>query len=171
MTAQELFDKTISHLLAQGGQSTIETAEHGYTNTILCRYRAPNGRRCAVGVHITDEFYTPKMEGMSANCTDVGDILAKQGLAEHQMLLFHLQRDLHDRIALSMTTYAGVVCYDWTTDVLSHAVPIAERYGLVMRTEEEYLAMAFPQRSTVAGVGEESAQAPCDEGVCVPSKG
>lgn len=53
MTAQEVFDKVVSHLRQQGGKSL---------NAGQCVYRAPDGKKCAVGCLIEDEEYTPAIE-------------------------------------------------------------------------------------------------------------
>lgn len=48
----------IAHIKAEfKGRSTIND---GYES---CRYRGPNGKKCAVGMFIPDEFYSPKIEG------------------------------------------------------------------------------------------------------------
>ena len=56
MTLQEIFDKVKVHLLAQG-KPAVDWV------TSQCRYRAPDGLKCAVGCLITDEAYTPDIEG------------------------------------------------------------------------------------------------------------
>lgn len=57
---QAFYDKTVEHLFQQGFQS-VES--DGY-----CLYRGggPNkSGMCAIGVHIPDSLYDPKMEGLS----------------------------------------------------------------------------------------------------------
>jgi len=49
MTKQEMFDKVLDHLRAQGKRSH----EKGKG----CLYRGPNGLRCAIGALIPDEAY------------------------------------------------------------------------------------------------------------------
>lgn len=53
MNNQEFFDKTATHLFTQGKQAT-----DGQT----CLYRTPDGLKCAIGCHIPDDKYDPKME-------------------------------------------------------------------------------------------------------------
>ena len=53
MTKQEAYDKAKTHLLAQNARSI----SGGY-----CKYRHGN-LKCAAGVFIPDEQYTPSMEG------------------------------------------------------------------------------------------------------------
>lgn len=57
MTNQEFFDKTVEHLVRQGQRAV---GEDGH-----CRYRTPEGLKCAAGVHIPDDVYRPAMEGTS----------------------------------------------------------------------------------------------------------
>lgn len=54
MNEQEFFDTTVIALRAQGGPSINEKG--------VCLYRGPNGRKCAAGIHITDEEYDPRMD-------------------------------------------------------------------------------------------------------------
>ena len=67
MDNQEAFTRIVQHLRRQGAKST------GNAGT-LCRYRQPHdGRRCAIGVLITDEFYSEDIEGKT--CLQLGDLL------------------------------------------------------------------------------------------------
>ena len=52
---QKVFDIVAKHLLTQNAQSKSKT---GY-----CKYRNENGLKCAIGVLIPDEVYSPKYEG------------------------------------------------------------------------------------------------------------
>lgn len=54
-TLQELFDRSVSGVIAQGRQAKDTFAG--------CRYRTDNGLKCAVGQLIPDEDYSPAMEG------------------------------------------------------------------------------------------------------------
>lgn len=54
MNNQEAFDKAVSGVLKQASKSF--DFDHG------CRYRGPNGLKCAVGHLIPDEIYKPEME-------------------------------------------------------------------------------------------------------------
>ena len=67
MDNQEAFMRIVTHLRRQGAKSM-------YYGKSLCRYRQPhNGRRCAIGVLITDEFYSEDIEGKT--CLQLGDLL------------------------------------------------------------------------------------------------
>lgn len=63
MTKQQVFDKVVTHLLAQGEAST---AGRG------CAYRGRNGLMCAVGCLIPDEMYNSEMEGILAGFVIAG---------------------------------------------------------------------------------------------------
>lgn len=52
-TAQQLFDTAVGALLAQG----VRSFDDG-----MCRYRGPDGTKCAVGHLIPDEVYDEAME-------------------------------------------------------------------------------------------------------------
>jgi hypothetical protein len=66
------------------------------TDAGACRYRAPDGTRCAVGCLITDEAYTPALEGHPVGLDIVRQALEASGVGLGPLaLLAHLQ-DLHD---------------------------------------------------------------------------
>lgn len=54
-TDQQAFDIMVSHLRAQQCRSADEIR--------TCLYRGPNGLKCAVGVLIPDDQYSPAFEG------------------------------------------------------------------------------------------------------------
>lgn len=55
MDKQKVFNVVKTHLLAQNAKA--QDADK------LCVYRAPNGRKCAIGALIPDDKYEPIMEG------------------------------------------------------------------------------------------------------------
>ncbi len=56
LTRQEIFDRVASHLLIQKEHSVDVSGD-------MCLYRGMNGIKCAVGVLIPDEVYSPSFEG------------------------------------------------------------------------------------------------------------
>jgi hypothetical protein len=115
MTPQDLFDKVAKHLLTQNKRAEDPT-------TGLCRYRSPDGLKCAVGCLIEDDQYSAKMEGGS-----VSDLL-KSGtlppsleaeLKPHRMLLIALQR-VHDNF----------VPHQW----LGKLEEVAKAFGLELKS-------------------------------------
>lgn len=54
LNRQEIFDKVVTHLFAQGVQSLNKYNE--------CQYRGQNGTSCAVGCLIPDEEYDARLE-------------------------------------------------------------------------------------------------------------
>lgn len=57
-TKQQTFNKVVRHLRRQG-----KKAEVTLTAIKVCRYRTPDGLKCAVGCLIPDEVYDAEMEG------------------------------------------------------------------------------------------------------------
>lgn len=57
MSLQEIFDFAVNHLRTQGVPS-VTPGDMGQ-----CRYRGPNGTKCAFGAFISDAEYSPDMEG------------------------------------------------------------------------------------------------------------
>ncbi len=54
MTNQEAFTTVVLHLRKQGRRAQDHSK---------CRYRAPDGCKCAIGALIPDDQYNPKLEG------------------------------------------------------------------------------------------------------------
>ncbi len=125
MTAQEIFDKVINHLLHQGGPAL----DYNYDDDPKCRYRSNNGRQCAVGCLIPDNQYDPLMEGMGVIVTSPPSDPLNYWIAKyyepHRHLLGALQ-SLHDNIGMNDT------CYDWQTVILRGAADIAKKFDLAM---------------------------------------
>lgn len=73
LTRQEIFDKAVGGVIAQGGAS-IEYEDGAYDyGAPDCRYRAgPTGteRACGIGQLIHDEHYSSDLEGMPVNCVE-----------------------------------------------------------------------------------------------------
>lgn len=75
MNKQEIFNTVRDHLLKQNARS-----ESNYANVVGCTdcaYRGANGLKCAVGVLIKDEHYTPEIEGLVPNMRAVATALEK----------------------------------------------------------------------------------------------
>lgn len=87
---QEIFTKVYRHLMKQKKKSTRVENSFAYT----CAYRGDNGAMCAVGCLISDEKYTPSLEGRSVRNTAVQCAIPKR-YAPHIDLLFGLQK-IHD---------------------------------------------------------------------------
>ncbi len=62
MTPQEIFDKVVNHLRAQGAKSEMDSPVDGP----ICAYRGEGGLMCAVGCLIPDSDYRSGMENISA---------------------------------------------------------------------------------------------------------
>lgn len=76
MNQQEVFDTVATHLFTQRARAVLD--EPGDD---ACRYRAPDGKRCAVGVLIPDGMYRAEYEGFSVSEMPTAD-LKRMGLGE-----------------------------------------------------------------------------------------
>jgi len=87
-TIQEIFSKVESHLLTQNERSE---------NELGCRYRSGE-LMCAVGCLITDDVYTPDIEGMCAHSLPVSVLktIIKDDEMETGINLLGELQDLHD---------------------------------------------------------------------------
>ncbi len=89
MTAQEVFNKVVTHLRKQGKQSR---------DTMRCLYLSPEGLKCAVGCLIPPEDYRKDMEGKTFDCLLSDRYFHSSLIAKfnkHRDLLHRLQ-ELHD---------------------------------------------------------------------------
>lgn len=57
MNLQQIFTTITTALIKQGKPSTTEDGS--------CKYRGPDGLKCAIGHLIPDNLYTPTIEGLS----------------------------------------------------------------------------------------------------------
>lgn len=62
LTRQIIYDRVKAHLLAQNKRSYDDTGRFQGNG---CRYRGPNGTKCAIGGLIPDHLYNPSFEGKS----------------------------------------------------------------------------------------------------------
>ena len=60
MNKQQIFDVVSAHLLKQG-ECSIGAVESKHGD--VCAYRGASGLRCAIGVLIPDDLYSPEFEG------------------------------------------------------------------------------------------------------------
>ena len=91
MTPREMFETVAGHLLRQGRQSLRDGK---------CAYRGGIGCKCAVGVLIADEHYTPELETWGVATAAVVRALEASGIAVNapgvMRILYRLQ-NLHDK--------------------------------------------------------------------------
>jgi hypothetical protein len=92
-TQQEIFDKVVEHLFAQGCKSS----EYGVNVGETCLYRGPNGTKCAIGCLIPDNRYTVMYEG-----GNVARLLTDKQYALYGSFLDTLQH-VHDDYSKCMT--------------------------------------------------------------------
>jgi hypothetical protein len=124
LTRQEILDKVVEHFRAQGGPAV--TKRH------TCAYRAEDGKKCAVGVLIPDSFYTPAMEGRTAQTLAriFPDALRAAGVDPERDsdFLTSLQM-VHDNAAI---TY--YLCGNFMSTFMERMGYLAKREGLVIRS-------------------------------------
>ena len=68
MNRQEVFNRVYKHLLTQGVKAEVRGGS---------RYRAPGGLKCAIGILIPDELYTPDLEDKTPTAAVVHVVLEK----------------------------------------------------------------------------------------------
>ena len=94
MSRQDLFERVVTFLLAQGEASRDRRAG-------LFRYRGPRGMKCALGCLIPDELYDSMIEGMAAReVLAAGYVPSAEPGRETLDLLLDLQ-DVHDNACVN----------------------------------------------------------------------
>lgn len=91
LTNREVFRIVSEHLLKQMARSqSVDRGEE-------CMYRGPGGLKCAVGVLIKDEYYSPSLEGKNVSDYGIQCALENSGVDPHtsEALLWKLQ-EIHD---------------------------------------------------------------------------
>lgn len=88
MTNQDVFNRVVTHLRAQGRRAVDERGK--------CRYRAPDDTKCAAGCLILDEYYHLAMEGSSATGNFVWAALRRSGVPEDASILVSDLQIIHD---------------------------------------------------------------------------
>lgn len=110
---QAAFDTMVRHLRKQGRPSVEARG--------CCRYRGPDGTKCAIGALISDDAYSPRLEGRGGQ--DYLIIEAAGMEAGDGLFLADCQFNLHDCISDPEGS-------DFTEE-LSYAVRhVAELWGL-----------------------------------------
>jgi len=72
-TRQNFFDKVVEHLAKQGQQSMMDGR---------CRYKTPDGLKCAIGIFIPDDKYKLEFEGRSIYSLERGCEVVFSGEAD-----------------------------------------------------------------------------------------
>lgn len=90
-----------AHLLEQGCRSQYSTFKGAG-----CAYRGDGGTKCAVGFIVTDQFYTPDLEGLDSRNQEVVNAVCSSLEIEHltdRDLNFLLEmQGIHDRYEVTL---------------------------------------------------------------------
>ncbi len=100
---QYVFNRVVKHLREQKIPSVEGSA---------CKYRGPNGVKCAIGIFIPDEKYTPDLEGRSATSDEVLAVLPKKVKNLDADFLHAVQYRLHDDVDINPEDFLG--CFEET---------------------------------------------------------
>jgi hypothetical protein len=66
-----------------------------------CQYRAPDGKKCAVGCLIPKRLYTSSIEGLPADSSTLIPIYKKLGINSSNLAFLHSLQWVHDNNAES----------------------------------------------------------------------
>ncbi len=133
MNKQDVFDRVARHLLTQNRKSWLSTGQTGK----VCAYHGDEGVRCAAGIFIDDEHYSPEMEGvavprfLSGNDPTIApkahlktpliqEALLAAGIEDDHLLVLRQLQAVHDQVPVeSWRTGLAAVAKDFA---LSDAV-------------------------------------------------
>ena len=90
MTGQEIFDRAVCGVIAQGGPSSGQDGP---------RYRSSDGRRCAAGHVLPEEAHSDTLEGLDARSGRVTRALRGAGVDDVGLALVDRLQYLHDELA------------------------------------------------------------------------
>lgn len=98
---QEVFNTVAEHLLRQGAKSGVPSSFCGM-NRFSCRYRAPDGKRCAIGICVPDDVYSENWENTTIRTVAKDDPLryAKVFGTEVSSDLLEQLQECHDEFAV-----------------------------------------------------------------------
>lgn len=93
LTRQEVFNKVYQHFI-------LEQNPHSVGSNGECRYRTPEGRKCAIGIFIPDDLYYEGLEGRTAITVldEIGESIGLDPMDTN--FLVDLQR-CHDKSSLA----------------------------------------------------------------------
>lgn len=152
LTLQQLFDRVVTALMAQGRQS-IDVVNGG------CMYRDPDGNKCAVGHLITDEVYashtvagTNDLEGNTVpGCSTVRRaVIESVGPVDQRgMDLLAWLQDAHDQTEQSTTENDPKGNRAWMDEFFTRASRVATVYNLRMSALVDAYSAAVSAREPV----------------------
>jgi hypothetical protein len=123
MTPQEIFDRSVGGVIAQGGPAGYRLDDR---DGFVCLYRDPNhNRKCAFGILIPDELYEEHMEDKPVHILLQDYPNLRSMFGEHEGLLTELQV-AHDEAAKNEYDLAE----DFLTLFKRNVADVAERFRL-----------------------------------------
>lgn len=129
-TLQELFDTAVAGLRSQGCQPAFDAERE------TCQYRAPDGKKCAMGHLIPDENYEEHWDRqgfMAFRLVEDGCILANKGQTD----LFRSLQSAHDDCtSVNYKTGKREILKDAPRMMERNLAEVADKYNLVYTPPE-----------------------------------
>lgn len=122
MTKQQMFDIVWAHFVTN--KNPLSIAVDPVTEESACRYRGPNGEKCAVGVLLPDELYRPEMDGPAMA---VGNLLKWYGDALPPWM--HAEQEF---LAALQAAHDEVFDFGGSSDIEVALRDVAQHYGLTV---------------------------------------
>jgi hypothetical protein len=119
MTNQEAFDIAVKGVIAQG-----KAAYNPYHED--CYYRSPDGSKCAIGMIIPDDQYSPDIEGTGPRALlRINSVWHIPALDDPSAGMLEALQDAHDGVARE------VPMVDFVSAFISNARDVARDHDLI----------------------------------------
>ena len=131
MKLQEIFDAASVHLMGMDGPSLDQDGDacvyRGYDDD--CEF---NGQKCAVGLFIDDQHYSPDLEGQGiSGRRDVADAVAaswgQESLSNDQLRLLSDLQDAHDETSRGSSLIPD---HTWSKNIVAALDGVATKHHL-----------------------------------------
>lgn len=123
MSKQQLFDKALNGIRAQGGPSR--------TTEGFCAYRGTaSNRKCAAGHLITDENYIHNLEGQVSVRDDVTAALIASGVDREDLAFVRELQLAHDNASFDLRITSRVTDAGFFPRFEENMATLAHRHGL-----------------------------------------
>ena len=120
MNTKQMFYKAVNGVFEQGGRSAAGN---------ICRYRDPDGLKCAVGHLMDDKYYNPSAEGPFHPDTEPGRVL----VASIGRFLSCAEVDMLQALQAAHDRWSQLSDKEFIPYFMEKCATLAEDYGLVYK--------------------------------------
>ncbi len=119
---QEMLDTVFDHFITKNNPPSFAIRDTGF---IACLYRGPNDTKCAFGLFIPDNLYTPEMEGKEPR------LIVKMHEANFSYFCQVLQ-NCHDQAVSQSRQINTIDSSEFKANILKNLTNLAQRRNLTL---------------------------------------